>query len=230
MLLKQLVDINVRVYELVVQSAAGSTMKHCFLILLVLCPLLFAEDQPKKAQRLEQVIWNPVSHVLSWQITEGHIDVHGQYEPERLVGTFLIQPQATIMSFAGERRGFMRQEGDHLHDILDSVSHYLMSSTLWWQEGGTADALKDGATMLHDLAPRGSLHSPAHFEVDGADAAFLSTFGIREEEIMQVWDAVAVEFDCRYRGPQMAGGEPAPLRQLGQDRNPTRPNQRRARE
>jgi len=84
--------------------------------------------------------------------------------------------------------------------------------------------------VLHDLAPRGSLHSPAHFEVDGADAAFLSTFGIPEEGIMRVWDAVAVEFDCGYRGPQMTRGKPAPLRQLRRDRNPTQPNQRRARE
>ena len=64
MLLKQLLYIKGKLYELVVQSAAESTMKHGFLILLVMCPLLFAEDQPKKAQRLEQVIWNPVSHVL----------------------------------------------------------------------------------------------------------------------------------------------------------------------
>jgi len=38
------------------------------------------------------------------------------------------------MSFAGKKEGFTQQEGDHLHDILDSLSHYLMSSTLWWQE------------------------------------------------------------------------------------------------
>ena len=59
-------------------------MKRYFVLLLLLSPLLFADDQAKKVQRLEAVIWNPVTHVLSWQITEGHIDVHGQYEPERL--------------------------------------------------------------------------------------------------------------------------------------------------
>ena len=64
-------------------------MKRYFLLLLLLSSLLFADDQAKKVQRLEKVIWNPVTHVLSWQITEGHIDVHGQYEPERLVGSFL---------------------------------------------------------------------------------------------------------------------------------------------
>jgi hypothetical protein len=84
---------------------------------------------------LEKVIWNPVTHILSWEITEGHLDVHGQYEPERLVGTFFIEPQAAVMSFAGKTEGFARQEGDHVHDILDSLSHYLMSSTLWWQDG-----------------------------------------------------------------------------------------------
>ena len=109
--------------------------RHC-LLLLLLSPLLFGHDQAKKVhvQRLEKVIWNPVTHVLSWQISEGHIDVHGQYEPERLVGSFFIEPQEAMMSFAGERQGFTHQEGDHVHDILDSLSHYLMSSTLWWQE------------------------------------------------------------------------------------------------
>jgi hypothetical protein len=105
--------------------------RHC-LLLLLLSPLLFGHDQAKKVhvQRLEKVIWNPVTHVLSWQISEGHIDVHGQYEPERLVGSFFIEPQEAMMSFAGERQGFTHQEGDHVHDILDSLSHYLMSSTL----------------------------------------------------------------------------------------------------
>src|SRR5207249_8084734 len=109
-------------------------MKRFLLIVLLLSPLLFAEDKAKKVQRLEKVIWNPVTHELSWQVTEGHIDVHGQYEPERLVGSFFIEPQAATMSFAGKKEGFTHQEGDHLHDILDSLSHYLMSSTLWWQE------------------------------------------------------------------------------------------------
>ena len=109
-------------------------MKRYFLLLLLLSPLLFAEDQAKKVQRLEKVTWNPVTHVLSWEVTEGYIDVHGQYEPERLVGTFTIEPQAAMMSVAGKKQAFTHQEGDHLHDILDSLSHYLMSSTLWWQE------------------------------------------------------------------------------------------------
>ena len=110
-------------------------MRRYFLLLLLLSPWLFAEDHPEKVQRLERVIWNPLTHVLTWEITEGHIDVHGQYEPERFVGRFFIEPQRAMMSFAGKKRGFMQQEGDHLHEILDSLSHYLMSSTLWWQEG-----------------------------------------------------------------------------------------------
>ena len=119
-------------------------MKRYFLLLLLLTPLLFADDKAKKVQRLEKVTWNPITHVLSWQITEGHIDVHGQYEPERPVGSFFIEPQATTMSFAGKKEGFTHQEGDHLHNILDSLSHYLMSSTLWWQEvkGEPHEALK----------------------------------------------------------------------------------------
>ena len=110
-------------------------MKCYFLLLILLSPFLFADDQAKQVQRLEKVTWNPVTHVLSWQITEGHIDVHGQYEPERVVGSFFIEPQAATMSFAGKKAEFTHQEGDHLHDLLDSLSHYLMSSTLWWQEG-----------------------------------------------------------------------------------------------
>jgi hypothetical protein len=113
----------------------GLTMKRYFLLLLLLSSLLFADDQAKKVQRLEKVIWNPVTHVLSWEITEGYIDVHLQYEPERLAGTFFIEPQMATMSFAGKEEGFTHQEGDHLHGILDTLSHYLMSSTLWWQEG-----------------------------------------------------------------------------------------------
>src|SRR3989449_9493353 len=110
-------------------------MKYSLLSFLLLCPLLLGAEDTKKAQRLERVIWNPVSHVLSWEITEGYVDVHGQYEPQRLVGTFSIQPQAATMSFAGETRGFIRQEGDHVHAILDALSHYIMSSTFWWQDG-----------------------------------------------------------------------------------------------
>ena len=110
-------------------------MKRYCLLLLLLGPLLSAEDQVKKVQRLERVIWNPVNHVLSWEISEGYVDVHGQYEPQRLVGTFSIQPQAATMTFAGETRGFIHQEGEHLHDILDALSHYIMSSTFWWQDG-----------------------------------------------------------------------------------------------
>ena len=119
-------------------------MRHRFLVLLMLSPLLFAEDQIRKAQRLEKVIWNPVTHVLSWQITEGHVDVHGQYEPERLVGNFFIEPQAAMMSFAGKKQRFTHQEGDHIHDILDSLSHYLMSSTRWWQDGSGSPRSKTG--------------------------------------------------------------------------------------
>jgi len=124
-------------------------MRRFFLFLLLLSLSLFADDKAKKVQRLEKVIWNPVTHELSWQITEGHIDVHGQYEPERLVGNFFIAPQAATMSFAGKKEGFTQQEGDHLHDILDSLSHYLMSSTLWWQEvkGEPHEALKADAAQ-----------------------------------------------------------------------------------
>jgi len=124
-------------------------MRRFFLFLLLLSLSLFADDKAKKVQRLEKVIWNPVTHELSWQITEGHIDVHGQYEPERLVGNFFIAPQAATMSFAGKKEGFTHQEGDHLHNILDSLSHYLMSSTLWWQEvkGEPHEALKADAAQ-----------------------------------------------------------------------------------
>ena len=110
-------------------------MKLFLGLLLVLSSSLLANGQEKKVQRLEKVIWNPVTHVLSWEISEGHFDVHGQYEPERQIGTFSIEPQAAIMSVGSKKVGFTHQEGDHLHDILDCLSHYLMSSTFWWLEG-----------------------------------------------------------------------------------------------
>ena len=122
-------------------------MRYCFLLLLLLSPFLFADDQAKKVQRLEKVMWNPVTHVLSWEITEGSIDVHGQYEPERVVGSFSIEPQAALMSVDGKKQRFTHQEGDHLHDILDSLSHYLMSSTLWWQEREPSEPQKNASAV-----------------------------------------------------------------------------------
>jgi hypothetical protein len=122
-------------------------MRYRFLLLLLLSPFLFADDQAKKVQRLEKVMWNPVTHVLSWEITEGHIDVHGQYEPERVVGSFSIEPQAALMSVDGKKQRFTHQEGDHLHDILDSLSHYLMSSTLWWQEREPSEPQKNASAV-----------------------------------------------------------------------------------
>jgi hypothetical protein len=68
-------------------------------------------------------------------VFDNQVMMPARYEPERLVGNFFIEPQAAVMSFAGKREGFTHQEGDHVHDILDSLSHYLMSSTLWWQDG-----------------------------------------------------------------------------------------------
>jgi len=138
-------------------------MKHHFLLLLLLSPLLFAEDQGKKVQRLETVIWNPVTHILSWQISEGHIDVHGQYEPERLIESFFLEPQAAMMSFAGERQGFTHQEGDRVHDILDSLSHYLMSSTLWWQEGKDVSLERNSMATGHATTrtPRTPIQMPS---------------------------------------------------------------------
>ena len=122
-------------------------MRYRLLLLLLLSPLLFADDQAKKVQRLEKVLWNPVTHILSWEITEGHIDVHGQYEPERLLGSFSIEPQSAMMSAAGKKQEFTHQEGDHLHDILDSLSHYLMSSTLWWQEREPSEQQKNASAV-----------------------------------------------------------------------------------
>jgi len=122
-------------------------MRYRFLLLLLLSPFLFADDQAKKVQRLEKVMWNPVTHVLSWEITEGSIDVHGQYEPERGVGSFSIEPQAALMSVDGTKQRFTHQEGDHLHDILDSLSHYLMSSTLWWQEREPSEPQKNASAV-----------------------------------------------------------------------------------
>ena len=122
-------------------------MRYRLLLLLLLSPLLFADDQAKKVQRLEKVMWNPVTHVLSWEITEGSIDVHGQYEPERVVGSFSIEPQAALMSVDGKKQRFTHQEGDHLHDILDSLSHYLMSSTLWWQEREPSEPQKNASAV-----------------------------------------------------------------------------------
>jgi len=83
----------------------GLIMRYRLLLLLLLSPLLFADDQAKKVQRLEKVTWNPVTHVLSWEITEGYIDVHGQYEPERVVGSFSIEPQSAMMTVAGQETG-----------------------------------------------------------------------------------------------------------------------------
>ena len=83
-----------------------------------------ADDQAKKVQRLEKVIWNPVTHELSWQITEGNIDVHGQYEPERLVGTFFIEPQTATMSFTGKKEGF------RIKKAITSMTFWILFPTI----------------------------------------------------------------------------------------------------
>jgi len=60
------------------------------LILFVLVPIA-APESGGRAKRLEWVAWNPVEHILYWEVSEGQYDVHGQYEPGvGLLGTQLI--------------------------------------------------------------------------------------------------------------------------------------------
>jgi len=103
-------------------------------ILFILAPLA-AHEEPKKLKRLELVVWNPVEHVLYWDVSEGHNDEHGQYEPERLLKRYSVDPINGTMKFDGDTRVFMRQEADGVHQVLDAISHYAMSSTLWWEDG-----------------------------------------------------------------------------------------------
>jgi len=36
------------------------------------------------------------------------------------------------MQHAGDGRNFMPEEAERLHERLDALAHYTMSSTLWW--------------------------------------------------------------------------------------------------
>jgi len=102
------------------------------LLLLFLLTPLAAPENPGRAKRLEWVAWNPVQHVLYWEVSEGHYDVHGQYEPERRIGKYSIDPTRAVMQHAGDARSFTAEEGERLHERLDALAHYTMSSTLWW--------------------------------------------------------------------------------------------------
>jgi hypothetical protein len=101
------------------------------LILFLLVPLAVPENAGR-AKRLEWVAWNPVEHILYWEVSEGRYDVHGQYEPERRLDRYTIDPTQAIMQHASNARSFMPEEGERLHAQLDALAHYTMSSTLWW--------------------------------------------------------------------------------------------------
>ena len=101
------------------------------LILCVLVPIA-APENSVRVKRLEWVAWNPVEHILYWEVSEGQYDVHGQYEPERRLGRYSIDPTRATMQHAGDSRGFMPEEAERLHAQLDALAHYTMSSTLWW--------------------------------------------------------------------------------------------------
>jgi hypothetical protein len=117
-----------------ISSAAArsdhSAMKR-LLLLFWLVPLA-APENARKAKRLEWLAWNPVEHILHWEVSEGHYDVHGQYEPERRIDRYSIDPTRATMQHAGDARSFMPEEGERLHEQLDALAHYTMSSTLWW--------------------------------------------------------------------------------------------------
>jgi len=102
------------------------------LLLLFLLVPLAAPENAGKAKRLEWVTWNPVEHILYWEVSEGRYDAHGQYEPERRLDRYSLDPTRATMQHAGDARGFMPEEGDRLHAQLDALAHYTMSSTLWW--------------------------------------------------------------------------------------------------
>jgi hypothetical protein len=102
-----------------------------FLLLFLLVPLAVPENG-EKVKRLEWVAWNPVEHILYWEVSEGHYDVHGQYEPERRLDRYSIDPARAVMQHGGDGRSFMPEEGERLHERLDALAHYTMSSTLWW--------------------------------------------------------------------------------------------------
>ncbi len=101
------------------------------LILFVLVPIA-APESGGRAKRLEWVAWNPVEHILYWEVSEGQYDVHGQYEPERRLARYSIDPTRATMQHAGDARSFMPEESERLHEQLDALAHYTMSSTLWW--------------------------------------------------------------------------------------------------
>ena len=73
-----------------------------------------------------------MEHILYWEVSEGHYDVHGQYEPERRLDMYSIDPARAVMQHAGDDRRFMPEEAERLHERLDALAHYTMSSTLWW--------------------------------------------------------------------------------------------------
>jgi hypothetical protein len=118
-------------YAVVFEPASDDCAMKRLLILFLLAPLA-APENAGRAKRLEWVGWNPVEHILYWELSEGHYDVHGQYEPARRLDRYSIDPTRATMQHAGDARSFMPEEGERLHELLDALAHYTMSSTLWW--------------------------------------------------------------------------------------------------
>ena len=116
------------------------------LILFLLVPLA-APENARKVKRLEWVAWNPVEHILCWEVSEGHYDAHGQYEPERRLDRYSIDPARAVMQHAGDGRSFMPEEAERLHEQLDALAHYTMSSTLWWDGDSGKPAMVPAQVM-----------------------------------------------------------------------------------
>ena len=98
-----------------------------------------AEEKPSgsgsadKLRRLESVTWNPVTHELTWVVSDGE-KTSGEYKAGR-TNVYHIKLDQATMDFDGEHRAFSPQEAKTIHSLMDYISRYAVESTVWWEDG-----------------------------------------------------------------------------------------------
>ncbi len=94
-------------------------------------------------RRLESVMWNPVSHELTWVVSQGQASNGSGYLPKSQ-DKFLINLDNATMTFNSEVRRFSEEEAANVRMLMDLISKYAVDSTIWWQQGHGIKLDKDG--------------------------------------------------------------------------------------
>lgn len=102
------------------------------------------QAQPETGtRRLESVVWNPVSHELTWVVSRGEERNGNGYAPSSQ-DKFQINLDNATMTFNSEVRRFSEEEAANVRMLMDLISKYAVDSTIWWQQGHGIKLDKDG--------------------------------------------------------------------------------------